>query len=123
MSTGGGFAIKLRNSGERPAFGVRVRDLIRIEDKLEKPEFPSIDRAPALMEGTLLPGGELSVPVRFHTSPATITALQEGRVRVVNYLLVTYEDQFHRPHATQQCFFWLAGMQSPVACESRDLAD
>ena len=121
--TGGGFAIKLHNSGEHPAFEVRVRDVIRIEGNSEQPESPLIDRTPALMEGTLLPGGELTVSVRFRTSAATIAALQVGRVRVVNYLLVTYEDQSHRTHATQQCFFWLVGMQSPVACESHDLAN
>ena len=58
-SMGGGFAIRLHNSGTSPAYEVRIHDIIRIEDSSEKPAFPLTEDSPAVAEGTLLPGAEL----------------------------------------------------------------
>ena len=122
-SMGGGFAVRLHNSGTSPAFEVRIHDIIHIEESSEKPAFPVIDDAPALAEGTLLPGAEVGTHVAFRTSPATIAALRDGGARVVNYLLVTYEDSSHQPHRTQQCFSWSPGRQSPTPCDTDNRAE
>lgn len=121
--TGGGFTIRLHNSGKSPAFEVRIRDRIRIEDLDEEPSVPVIDTAPAVAAGTLMPGAEFSTSARFRTSTATMAALQIGKVRAVNYLFVTYEDMTHRPHTTRQCFYWQVGLQSPEACGGYDQAE
>ena len=117
-ATGGGFAIKLHNSGKGPALEVRIRDVIRIENTSEDPEFPSIDTAPALDHGMLLPGAEFSTSVGFRTSPATMTELRQGSLRVVNYLLVTYQDLDRHSHITHQCFYWLPRLHLSVACNT-----
>jgi len=122
-SMGGGFAVRLHNSGTSPAFEVRIHDIIHIEESSEKSAFPVIDDAPALAEGTLLPGAEVGTHVAFRTSPATIAALRDGGARVVNYLLVTYEDSSHQPHRTQQCFSWSPGRQSPTPCDTDNRAE
>ena len=117
-ATGGGFAITLHNSGKGPASEVRIRDIIRIENTSEEPEFPSIETAPALNQGMLTPGAEFTTSVGFRTSPATMAELRAGKLRVVNYLLVSYQDMSRRSHSTQQCFYWFPGLQSPVACDT-----
>ena len=122
-STGGGFAIQLHNSGASPALEVHIRDVIHIEDSSDKPEFPLLDNAPAVAAGTLLPGDEIGTHVAFRTSPDTIGALQQGKARVVNYILVKYEDSSHRSHKTQQCFSWSPGAQAPAPCDTANRAE
>jgi hypothetical protein len=41
-------------------------------------------------------------------------------VRAVNYMMVSYDDQFRSPHTMQRCFYWHPGMQSPVACDRQN---
>ena len=121
--TGGTFSIKLQNSGKGPAYQVQIRDVIRIENISDEPEFPAIDAAPALAGQMLVPGAEFSTHVGFRTSAPTIAALREGKLQVVNYLQVNYEDLSRRPHVTQQCFYWHPEMPSPLACDKYNQAD
>ena len=77
-STSHPYRRRLHNSGESPAFEVRIRDIIRIEDSSVQPEILSIDTAPALAVGIMMPGAEFSTHVAFRTSPSTIAAPREG---------------------------------------------
>jgi hypothetical protein len=117
-SQGGGFTIKIQNFGQSLALDVRIQDIVRIEALNEVAENPTMDSAPDLAVGTMLPEGEFSTQVGFRTSPQTVAALRDGKARAVNYLLVTYQDQFHRSHITQHCFYWHPGLLAPPSCNS-----
>jgi hypothetical protein len=114
---GGGFAIKLQNSGKTPALNVRITDYVVIEDldQLNGMQESSSNRPMAA--GTLMPGSEFSTDIGFRTSPEGVTSLAQGKVRAVNYALVTYEDIYHRRHTTQSCFYWYGGLHTPLPCE------
>jgi len=116
-SVGGAFAITLYNSGNSPAFDVRLRDIVRIEDANETPKIPLFETAPDLAVGTMQPGAEFSTRVGYRTSPETVAALRDGKVRAVSYTLVTCEDRSQRSHSTQQCFYWHSGLQSTLPCD------
>src|SRR5271165_1164369 len=116
-SVGGGFAITLYNSGKGPAFDVRLRDIVRIEDANETPKIPLFEAAPDLAVGTMQPGAEFTTQVGYRTSPVTVAALRDGKVRAVSYTLVTFEDRSQRSHSMQQCFYWHSGLQSTLPCD------
>ncbi len=114
---GGGFAIKLRNFGKTPALNVFITDYVVIEDldQLDGMQQEAANRPMAA--GTLMPGGEFGTDIGFRTSPEGVAGLAEGKVRAVNYALITYEDIYHRPHTTQSCFYWHGGLRAPLPCE------
>lgn len=120
---GGSFVIKVHNSGKTRALDVRIQDVIRIADLNADPDVPSLDTAPVLAVGTMLPDADFTTQAAFRTSPETVAALRDGRVRAINYMLITYGDQFHHSHITQQCFYWHAGLQSPASCNHPNLAE
>ncbi len=122
-SNGGGFTIKLYNSGKRPALDVRIQDIIRIADLNQEPDIPQLESAPVLAVGTMLPEADFSTQVGFRASPLTVAALREGRARVINYLLLTFEDQSHRSHTVRQCFYWHSGLQAPDPCPNNQRTD
>jgi hypothetical protein len=114
---GRGFAIKVRNFGKTPALNVLITDYVVIEelDQLDGIQEGAFNRPMAA--GTLMPGSEFDTDIGFRTSPEGVTSLAQGKVRAVNYALVTYEDIYHRKHTTQSCFYWHGGLRSPLPCE------
>jgi hypothetical protein len=114
---GGGFGIELRNYGKTPALQTFVTDYVVIEelDKLTGAPEAASDR-PATV-GTLMPGSAFTTDVRFKTIAEGIHSLSTGRMRVVNYALVTYEDIFHRKHTSRSCFYWHRGLLAALPCE------
>lgn len=118
ISNGGGFTIKLYNSGKSPAFDVRIQDIIQIAELNHDPDIPPLETAPVLALGTILPNADFSTQVRFRTSPPTVAALRDGKARAINYLQVTFEDQSHHSHTARECFYWHSGLQAPAPCYS-----
>ena len=123
ISDGGGFGIELRNFGRTPALQTLVTDYVVIEelDKLtgaqETPSYHPVN------VGTLMPGNAFATEVRFKTSAEGVQSLSAGKVRVVNYAVVTYEDIFHRKHTSRSCFYWHGGLPAPLPCEDFNTAD
>ena len=120
---GGGFTIKLQNFGKTPARNVLITDYVVIEDL---DQFSGIQEAAShrpVAAGTLMPGNEFETNVWFKTSPEGVTSLAQGKVRAVNYALITYEDIFHHPHTTQSCFYWHGGMHIPLPCGGFNTVD
>ncbi len=64
-----------------------------------------------------MPGSEFDTDVSFRTSPEGVTSLAQGKVRAVNYALITYEDIYHRRHAIHSCFYWHGELHTPLPCE------
>ena len=122
-SDGGGFGVELRNFGKTPAVQTLVTDYVVIEglDELTGAQEASSYRP--LPVGTLMPGSAFATDVRFKTSAEGVHSLSTGKVRVVNYALVTYEDVFHRKHTTRACFYWHGGLLAPLPCENFNTAD
>ena len=114
---GGGFAIKLQNAGKTPARNVLITDYVAIEDLDQLSGLQEAASHRSIVAGTLTPGDEFDTSVWFKTSPEGISSLAQGKVRAVNYSLITYEDVFHHKHTTQSCFYWHGGMQTPLTCE------
>lgn len=114
---GGGFAIKLQNFGKTPALNVRITDYVVIEDLNQLDGMQESSSNHPMAAATLMPGSEFGTDIGFKTSPEGVTSLAQGKVRAVNYALVTYEDIYHRPHTTQSCFYWHGGLHTPLPCE------
>jgi hypothetical protein len=114
---GGGFAIKLRNFGNTPALNVRITDYVVIEDLDQLDGMQEGESTRPMAAGTLMPGSDFDTDIGFRTSPEGVTSLAQGKVRAVNYAIVTYEDIYHRKHITQSCFYWHGGLHAPLPCD------
>jgi hypothetical protein len=114
---GGGFVIKLRNFGKTPALNVRITDYVVIEDLDQLDGMQERESNRPMAAGTLMPGSEFDTEIGFKTSPEGLTSLAQGKVRAVNYTLITYEDIYHRRHVTQSCFYWHGGLHAPLPCD------
>jgi hypothetical protein len=114
---GGGFAIKLRNFGKTPALRVVITDYVVIEDLDHLDGMQDMVSSSPMAAGMLMPDSEFGTDIGFRTSPEGVTSLAQGKVRAVNYALITYEDIYHRKHTTQSCFYWHGGLRAPLPCE------
>jgi hypothetical protein len=117
-SDGGGFTIKLQNTGKTPALDVQVAAAITLED-IAQPLGP---RAPnpagGSSAGTMMPGSGYTTDVWFRTSPETLSSLAHEETRVVNLVLVTYKDVFQAPHSSTICFYWHSSVSRVMPCDS-----
>ena len=120
---GGGFAIKLQNFGKTPARNVLITDYVVIEDLDQLSGIQEAASHRPVAAGTLMPGNEFETNVWFKTSPEGVTSLAQGKVRAVNYALITYEDIFHHQHTTQSCFYWHGGLHMPLPCGGFNTVD
>ncbi len=114
---GGSFAIKLRNFGKTPALKVVITDYVVIEDLDHLDGMQEMLSNSPMAAGTLMPDSEFDTDIVFRTSPEGVTSLAQGKVRAVNYALISYEDIYHRKHTTQSCFYWHGGLRAPLPCE------
>lgn len=119
----GGFAIRLQNFGKTPARNVLITDYVVIEDFDQLSGIQDAASHHPIVTGTLMPGNEFDTSVWFKTSPEGISSLAQGKVRAVNYAVITYEDIFHRKHNTQSCFYWHGGLHTPLPCEGFNSVD
>jgi hypothetical protein len=112
---GGGFTIKLQNTGKTPATDLKIADVITIEDTdaLAPLQEPNITTS----AGTLLPGAVYTADVWFKTSPEVVAGLTQERLRAANYVYVTYKDVFKQTHTTKACFYWHGGMAKTKPCD------
>src|SRR5271157_944410 len=120
---GGGFAIKLHNFGKPPARNVLITDYVVIEDLDQLGGIQEAASHRPIVVGTLMPGNGFETNVWFKTSPEGVTSLAQGKVRAVNYALITYEDIFHHQHTTQSCFYWHGGLHMPLPCGGFNTVD
>jgi len=114
-ANGGGFTIKLQNTGKTPALDLQVADVATIED---------IDQSGPLQEpnvtaaaGNLMPGAIYTTDVWFTTSPDAVAGLTRDRLRAANYVYITYKDVFQKPHATKACFYWRKSLPRVKPCD------
>jgi hypothetical protein len=114
---GGGFAIELRNLGKTPALQASLIDYVVIEELDRLTGGEEAGSHPSTAVGTLAPGGGFATDVWFNTSAEAVIGLSQGKVRAVNYAIVTYEDTFHRTHTTRSCSYWHGGLSAPLPCE------
>jgi hypothetical protein len=112
---GGGFSIKLQNTGKTPATDLQIADVITIEDTdaLAPSQEPNITTS----AGTLMPGAIYTADVWFKTSPEVVAGLTQQRLRAANYVYVTYKDVFKQTHTTKACFYWHGGMAKTKPCD------
>ncbi len=121
--TGGGFTVRIQNSGKTPASSVRVASIIELQKLDELTDVPASEERPQAEAGVLMPGGVVSVPVWFQSSPEAIEDLLAGKVRAVNYVTVTYTDIFKQQHTTRACFYWYGTLRTVQSCERFNSAD
>ncbi len=116
-ASGGGFTIKLQNTGKTPALDLQISDIITIEDinqlaDLEEPNMTALSSA-----GTLMPGAVYTTDVWFKTSPDAVSSLTHDQLGAVNFIRLTYKDVFQRPHSTKVCFYWRSGLSRVKPCD------
>lgn len=114
---GGGFAVELRNLGKTPVLHASFTDYVVIEELDRLTGAQEAASHPSTSVGTLAPGSGFVTDVWFNTSADGVISLSEGKVRAVNYAVVTYEDSFHRAHTTRSCSYRHGGMTAPLPCE------
>jgi len=115
-ANGGGFTIKLQNTGKTPALDLQVADVATIEDldQAGPQQEPNVSAS----AGTLMPGGVYTTDVWFTTSPDAVSGLTKDRLRAANYIYVTYKDVFQKSHATKACFYWRKSLPRVKPCDS-----
>jgi len=115
-ASGGGFTIKLQNTGKTPALDLQVADVATIEDLDQA--APAQEPNVTASAGTLMPGAVYTTDVWFTTSPDAVSGLTRDRLRAANYVYVTYKDVFQKTHATKACFYWRKSLPRVKPCDS-----
>jgi len=115
--TGGGFTIKLQNTGKTPALDLHISDVITVEDIDQAGEPKEPDTPARNSAGTLMPGGVYTTDVWFQTSPDAVSSLAHNQMRAVNFVRVTYKDVYQVPHATKVCFYWHSSLPRVKPCD------
>jgi hypothetical protein len=118
LPNGGGFTVKVQNTGMTPAFDVQLSAVITFADS-EKPsetETPNLGAVTPL--GTLLPGAAYTTDVWFRTSPEAVRGILDHQQRAVGFLWISYTDVFKTPHSSRTCFFWNPDLKSVKPCET-----
>ncbi|MGA2373304.1 MAG: hypothetical protein ACLPPV_09470 [Candidatus Korobacteraceae bacterium] len=115
-ASGGGFTIKLQNTGKTPALDLQVADVATIEDLDQA--GPAQEPNVTASAGTLMPGAVYTTDVWFTTSPDAVSGLTKDRLRAANYVYVTYKDVFQKTHATKACFYWRKSLPRVKPCDS-----
>ncbi len=115
---GGGFTIKVQNTGKTPAVDVRLSAVIGFADNesLNEAEIPNAGLVTPL--GTLLPGAAYTTDVLFRTSPAAVRALANHQHRAVGLLWISYTDVFKTSHSSRTCFYWYSDLKAVKPCEA-----
>src|SRR5271165_5752395 len=103
-ANGGGFTIKLQNTGKTPALDLQIADVITMEDTDQSAPLQGPNISARNAAGTLMPGAVYTTDVWFNTSPDAVSNLTHDQLRAVNYIHITYKDVFQRPHSTKVCF-------------------
>jgi hypothetical protein len=113
---GGGFTVRIQNTGMTPAFDVQFSAVITLagSEPLAEAEGP----AAVTQLGTLLPGAAYATDVLFRTSPEAVGALVKHEQRAVGWLRMTYTDEFKNPHSSRNCFYWYPDLKSVKPCEA-----
>ena len=119
----GSLVIQVQNFGKTPAFNVRIKDCVLIENLDDLTGMPELGTSHPLEAGTLMPDQKFETDVSFKASPEGLAILARGKVRAVNYASITYEDAWHHPHVTRSCSYWYGGMRVPLLCEQFNSAD
>jgi hypothetical protein len=115
---GGGFTIKLQNTGKTPALDVQVSDVITVEEIGEAAGIREPGPSAGNSAGTLMPGAGYTTDVWFKTSSDVASSLTHDQLRAVNFVRVTYKDIFQVPHVTKVCFYWHSSLPRVKPCDS-----
>lgn len=116
-SNGGGFTVKVQNTGKTPAFDVQFSAVITFADNEEPREAETPNMGAMTPLGTLLPGAAYTTDVWFRTSPEAVRALLNHQQRAVGFVSMTYTDVFKIPHSTRTCFYWYPDLKNVKPCE------
>lgn len=115
---GGGFSVKVQNTGKTPALDVQFSAVITLADAEKLSNAEASDKGVATPLGTLLPGAAYTTEVLFRTSPEAVRALVKHEQRAVGWLRMTYTDVFQTPHSSRTCFYWYPDLKKVQPCES-----
>ena len=114
---GGGFNIKLQNTGKTPAVDLRISAAVRVEDIAQAADPQALDPVSGDSAGTLMPGAAYATDIWFKTSPGAMSALARDELRVVNFVRVNYKDVDGGLHATKICFYWNSSLSRVKPCD------
>src|SRR5271167_2785844 len=113
---GGGFTIKLQNTGRTPAVDIHISADVRVEDIGQAADLRAPAPASGDSAGTLMPGAAHTTDIWFKTSPDVMSGLARDELRVVNFVRVTYKDMHEGLHATNICFYWNSSLSRVKLC-------
>ncbi len=116
-NNGGGFTIKLQNTGQTPALDLQIAGAVRVEGMDEPGEPPELTTSAHNPAGTLIPGAAYTTDVWFQASAEAVSGLARDQLRAVTFLRVTYQDVFLRPHETKVCFYWHKSLPAVQSCD------
>jgi hypothetical protein len=117
----------IRNSGETPAYDVRLAMQCRVREYPLTAELPIVTDDQLGPAAPLNPGGEINRIVR-DTEAAAKNDIHYGVMRdytdaVYYFGLVTYRDAFGKNHRTKFRMYWYARMDRPMPHQAGNEAD
>ena len=116
---GGGFDIRLQNTGNTPAFDVQLSNVVHFSDRRDTAPTTEPTSDTPIKLGNLMPGASYMTNVWFKPS----TAVLDQQVRVIDLLLVSYKDVFQKPHTTKACFYWYGRLSNVRSCDDHNEID
>jgi hypothetical protein len=116
-STGGGFTVRLQNTGKTPALDMKLSAVIKLDDIERSSDDEDPTTGVLSPAGTLMPGATFATDVRFQTSPVAVAGLANNQNRAVSYLFLTYKDVFQQSHLTKVCFYWHGSLHRVNSCD------
>jgi len=120
---GGGFSIKLQNTGKTPALDVQVSDIVTIEEIAAAVSAREPTPASENSAGSMMPGASYTTDVWFKTSPDALYGLAHDQLRAVNFVRINYKDINHGSHVTKICFYWRSSLSRVKPCDSYNEAN
>ncbi len=113
----GGILIGLTNTGKTPALKVQVSGIVRREWGESLTNIVGAEKYPVKSVGILMPGADLTIPANFpHLTALGVDYAKHGKIRLVSYGLIHYEDIFKHPRTTTICIYMNKDFQHLEPC-------
>ncbi len=113
----GSILIGLTNTGKTPALKVRVSGIVRREWGESLTDVADAEKYAVKSIGILMPGADLTIPANFpHLTDLGISYVKDGKIRMVSYGIIHYEDIFKHDRTTTLCIYMTKDFQHVEPC-------
>jgi len=102
----GSVLIEITNTGKAPALNVHISGIARREWGDSLTDIKDAENYPIKDVGVIMPNQPFTIPSVFpHLTELGRQYAREGKIRMVSYGIIRYEDVFKRVHTTTLCLY------------------